>query len=200
MKNQIISCLEGLINNIDETISLDDLQKNINELISKRREILDRNLSRYWNTIERGKGMYYDGCAFWLDENGEYRSGAICDEDSTVYDTVQDTYNRYIYYPTKDIAKRSAFIKKFNDLCFAYKFNYDDRMDNDAGHYVYFDQAKRRYKTGYSDPNYACHVQIIIFHSIHVANRIVDYLNNNLDEWTPEWLTNKNEEENNNGK
>ena len=124
-------------------------------------------LKRYKDARNLLKNSYY------IDENSEIKEAyGICN----FYTDVENPYDVYI---TKEFATQAQKMKKFNDLCLAFKYCYDEDYQPDWSNYNYkyrviYDFENNRYYVEQPE-KYYCNV--VHFSSRKIAQKLADYLN-----------------------
>ena len=124
-------------------------------------------LERYKDIRELPDYLYY------LDENSKI------DSFRGEYKFVEDVEDPYNIYPTKKLAQQAQKMKKFNDLCLAFKYCHDEDYQPDWSNYDYkyrviYDFENNRYYVEQPE-KYYCNV--VHFSSREIAQKLVDYLN-----------------------
>lgn len=124
-------------------------------------------LERYKDARNLYRNSYY------IDENSEIK------EDYGICNFYTDVENPYDVYLTKEFATQAQKMKKFNDLCLAFKYCYDEDYRPDWSNYEY------KYCVIYDFENNRCYVEqpekyyynVVHFSSREIAQKLADYLN-----------------------
>ena len=116
-------------------------------------------------------------CLYYLDENSKISS--VISSVRGGYEFVEDVENPYDTYPTKKLAQQAQKMKKFNDLCLAFKYCHDEDYQPNWSNYEYkyrviYDFENNRYYVEQPE-KYYCNV--VHFSSREIAQKLADYLN-----------------------
>lgn len=144
---------------------VNNLAKEINEEINRKRTDAADMLSIYINDTESGLTQY------WVDSDGNVRSG------TTEYRP--DDYNPYCNYNNGTYAEKAARMKKFTDMLLAFKWCYDrdyepDWSVDDVRHCVSYDSFCGHYDISCC-VNWSC--SMVYFSSEGIAQKCADWLN-----------------------
>lgn len=126
-------------------------------------------LEKYINIRESSTDMYY------IDENSEIA------ECCGVCEFCMNVENPYDVYPTKKLALQAQKMKKFNDLCLAFKYCHDEdyqpdwsKISNDEKYAVCYMDDIDNYEVYVDDDMNRC---CIYFSHKEIAQKLADYLN-----------------------
>lgn len=162
---------------------------NINEKINKMNELLaevnklaeeinkEHNVSSSITTDEALKVYIQDAQDtdidnYWINADGEVDNGAACYRPYN--------FNPYCNYMRKDYADKSAKLKKFYDILFAFKWSNEKNYEPDwtstkDKYYIYYDVKKSKYDIDYI---YNMIEPTIYFDDLDIATKCAEFLTN----------------------
>ena len=159
--------------NINEKINkMNELLAEVNKLAEEIKNeqntpvsVTNNVLSRYINDSQD-----IDITNYWLDSNGEVVYG------QEKY--LPNNYNPYCNYMRKDYADKSAKLKKFYDILFAFKWSNDkdyepDWTNTENKYYIYYDVVESKYNIDFVYDMVEC---IVYFKSSEIAEKCANYL------------------------
>lgn len=166
---------EEKMNRLSETIA--ETNRLFSELTeelatSKESEVMENptpinTLQKYIDTRNTSDDVYY------INEDSEVRQCVVTVTFST------DVENPYDVYVTEALARQAQKIKKFNDLCLAFKYCYDNNYQPNWSNYEYkyyvvYDVEDNIY---YVEQFQSCCGNIVYFSCRELAQKLADYLN-----------------------
>ena len=160
--------------NINEKINkMNELLAEVNKLAEEINKEHNVSLSTATDNVLKEYIQYAqdtDISNYWINEDGEVVNG--------VGDYLPDSYNPYCNYMRKDYADKSAKLKKFYDILFAFKWsnnkNYEpDWTSTEDKYYIYYDVEKSKYDIDFVYNMIEC---VVYFESSEIAEKCANYL------------------------